>query len=84
MMGVDYELKTLRENAYNYFKRAYGTFNNSDDDNTATFRKRYDHLSKRQLKKQLMNLRAESSEEKSPEMRYISKLVRHKYGKSRL
>ena len=52
MTGVDYELKTLQENAYNYFKRAYGTFNNSEDDNTATFRKRYDHLSKRQLKKQ--------------------------------
>ena len=74
MTGVDYKLKTLQENAYNYFKRTYGTFNNSDDDNIATFKQRYDHLSKRQLKKQLTYLRAESSEEKSPEMRYISKL----------
>ena len=47
IMDVDYELKSLQDNVYIYFKRAYGTVNNSDDDNTVTFRQRYDHLLKR-------------------------------------
>ena len=51
MMDVDYKLKILQENAYNYFKQTYGTVNNSDDDNSTTFRKRCDYLSKRQLEK---------------------------------
>ena len=50
-MNVDYELKTLQDNAYNYFKQTYGTVNNSDDDNTVTFTRRFNHLSKRQLEK---------------------------------
>ena len=61
--------------------RTYGTVNNPDNDNTVTFRQRYNHLSKRQLKKKLASLREESSGEKSPEIRYISKLIRHKYKK---
>ena len=81
---VDYELKTQQDNVYNYFKRTYGTVNNSGGDNTITLRQRYSHLSKRQLKKQLAYLRAESSEDKSPEIQCISKLMRHKYKKSRL
>ena len=51
MIAVDYKLKILQENAYNYFKQTYGTVNNSDDDNNNTFRKRCDYLSKRQLEK---------------------------------
>ena len=51
MMDVDYKLRILQENAYNYFKQTYGTVNNSDDDNNTTFRKRCDYLSKRQLEK---------------------------------
>ena len=47
IMDVDYELKSLQDNVYIYFKQAYGTVNNSDDDNTVTFRQRYDHLLKR-------------------------------------
>ena len=62
----------------------YGTVNNSGDDNTATFRKRCDHLSKRQLKKQLVPLKAESSKEKILEIWYISMLIRHKYKKPTL
>ena len=79
---VDYELKTLQDNVYNYFKQTYGTVNNSDDDNTVTLGQRYSHLSKRKLKKQLAYLRAGSSEKKSPEIRYISKLIRRKYKKT--
>ena len=51
MIDVDYKLKILQENAYNYFKQTYGMVNNSDDDNNNTFRKRCDYLSKRQLEK---------------------------------
>ena len=79
---VDYKLKTLQDNLYNYFKQTYGTVNNSDDDNTVTLRQRYSHLLKRKLKKQLAYLRAGSSEEKSPEMRFIYKLIRPKYKKT--
>ena len=39
-MDVDYELKTLKDNLYDYFKRTYGTVNNSDDDNNFTLIRR--------------------------------------------
>ena len=29
--NIDYELKTLQDNVYNYFKQTYGTVNNSDE-----------------------------------------------------
>ena len=77
---MDLEIMNLQENIYNYFGRTFCTVNNDNPD-TSTFKERYVHLSKRQLKKALTTLKSQSSYENTLEIRYVAKLIRKKYQK---
>ena len=74
---VNTEIQTVQNTIYDYFANNYGTVNGESDD----LKQLYDHLSKRQLKKELKRLKDENSENNSRAIRYLSKLIRSKYSK---
>ena len=68
---------------YTYFKSNFGTYNNEDDSISegSIFQQKYNHLSRRQLKYHLSELKKLQCNEATQEIRYISKLLRVKYSK---
>ena len=80
--NVEDEIIFLQNTLYDYFKIQYGTVKKKDDP-YLEYQEKYSNLSKRQLKKALATLK-QQNECTTPEIRYISKLIRSKYAKKSL
>ena len=79
---VDFEIGKLQDEIYNYFQQTTGAFRNAQNDIAMkNFQQKYNHLSRRLLKKQLRHLKSLQNAELSTEIRYISKLLRFRYSK---
>ncbi|CAB4019443.1 Hypothetical predicted protein, partial [Paramuricea clavata] len=80
---INTEISSLQDMIYTYFKSNFGTYNNEDDSISegSIFQQKYNHLSRRQLKYHLSELKKLQCNEATQEIRYISKLLRVKYSK---
>lgn len=65
----------FNDTVYNYFATTYGTKTNTSD---SDLKAEFDHLSKSQLKAELKRLKQLKSDEMTPKIRYVAKLLRIK------
>jgi hypothetical protein len=75
---INKEIKNIQNTLYDYFADNYGTVGGESDD----LKQHYGDLSKRQLKKELRNLKNQNNPNNDRAIRYISKQIRAKYSKS--
>ena len=76
---IDYEIKSLQDEIYSYFETTYGSQNTVGEQiGFSEFQGKYNHLSRRQLKKQLHYLKNLHDDALSAEISFISKLLRLK------
>ena len=75
--NVENEICRIQNCIYDYFKLNFGVI--SEDIENNEMKNKYDHFSKRKLKKGLRDLKSNQTENQVDEIRYVARLIRKKY-----